>query len=824
MLKLIFRCLLGLSLLVAWARAEIAVVSDGTKTVRTGGAAPSQATGEITGTTIDLAVNEPVEFVAVSLRQADGTVVQNAVSDKSGRFSFEKVPAGEYTLVYNYVGTDAQTTPAFTMDARHLRHDFSGLNVTSRAVQLEIFEVKSKQQAFLNTIDRKTYNVGKDIQSTTGSASDLLQNLPSVQVDIDGKVSLRGSESVMILINGRTSTLMGKSRAEALQQLPADSIEKIEVITNPSAKYKPDGTAGIINISLKKKHAVGFSGTITTAYGNEDRANAGVTAGYHSGPWTLSGNLSGRHDVRLRRATEARTSIDPVTGVVTQVEKTTLDRARPFTRIARGGVEYSAGEHDKLGLTASYNHRDFQRRATDQNIFRNGAGTVTSEYDRTRYDPEFERSLEWGANWQHTFPGEDHELNVEFKSYRSDEIEDNQYANIYRTPVIPTTYENTLIKAGERGTETIIEYKRPLGDAAKLEVGYTRTSDRLDADLFAEALNLTTGQWAKDTVKSNRFIINSTNHAFYATYGQAFGKFGLLAGLRPELTTQQSRLVNTGQLIPNDYNRVYPTLHLAYHATDRHELQLNYSHRVRRPEIDDLNPFPDYQDPFNLRAGNPRLKPEDIHSIEAGYSFQPGDSSITSTLYHRYTYHGFTSFTRDIGGGVLLTTRENLAVNRATGFELTANTEVGKLLSLNFSSNTFFNTIDASDLGFTSTKSDVSWSAKLGATLHVSARTLFQFNTNYSSARLTPQGSRRPSYVANAGLRHDLWQKKVALVLTVSDVFNSLKETTVFDTPMLRGENMRRRSSRIVYLGFIYNFGQSAKKPKDDSLKFDNSL
>lgn len=813
MLNFMLRFLLGFSVLGTLAQADVAEH-----------AAAARTNGEVTGTIIDTGRNTPVEFVAVTLRRADGVAVQSTISDKAGRVSFTAVPAGEYSLVYHLLGADAQITAPFTVDAAHWRHDFSELGVTGSAVKLDAFEVKSKQQAFLNTIDRKTYNVGKEIQSTTGSASDLLQNLPSVQVDIDGNVSLRGSENVLILINGRTSTLMGKTRAEALQQLPADSIDKIEVITNPSAKFKPDGTAGIINISLKKKHAGGLSGTFGTAYGNEDRANASITAGYNPGPYQLSGTISVRQDDRLRRSTDTRTSVDTSTGAVSTVEKTTLEHARPFTRIARLGAEYNAGEHDKLGLTASYDHRTFQRRATDHNILRDGAGRVTSEYDRTRYDPEWERSLEWAASWQHAFPGEDHELNVEFKSSSTDEVEDNHYANSYRLPAIATTFDNTLIKASERGTETILEYKRPLGEDAKLEAGYTRTADRLDADFYGEALNATTGLWVKDAAKSNRFIVDSTIHAFYTTYGQAFGKFGLLAGLRPELTQLTSRLVNTGQLIPNDYNRVYPTLHLAYQATDRHEFQLNYSHRVHRPESEDLNPFPEYQDPFNVRAGNPYLKPEDIHSLEAGYSFRQGDTSVTSTVYHRYTYHGFTTFTRDIGGGVLLTTRENLSVNRATGFELTANTEMGKLLSLNFSSNTFFNTIDASNLGFTATKSDVSWTAKLGATLHLPANTQFQFNANYAATRLTPQGYRRPSFVANAGLRHDFRQKKMALVLTVSDVFNSLKESTVIDTPVLRGETLRRRSARIIYLGFIYNFGQPAKKPKDDPLKFDNSL
>ena len=299
---------------------------------------------------------------------------------------------------------------------------------------------------------------------------------------------------------------------------------------------------------------------------------------------------------------------------------------------------------------------------------------------------------------------------------------------------------------------------------------------------------------------------------------------GVLAGVRPEITTTESQLVTTGLHIPNDYSRVYPSLHLTYHFTELQEWQLNYSHRIHRPETEDLNPFPEYLDPYTLRAGNPYLQPEDIHSIETGYSYHQGDTSFTATGYYRYTYHGFTNVTTNLGNGILLNTRENLAVNRASGLELTANAELGGHVTLNFSSNTFFNTIDASNLGYSSSRSDVSLLAKVGLTWRLTPATQLQFNTNYSSARLTPQGERRPTFVANAGLRHDLWQKQAALVLTVSDLFNSLKNKNIVNTPLLHEDIVQRRSSRIIYVGITYNFGQPGKKSKDDSLKFDNSL
>lgn len=790
------------------------------------GASPAKvapASGAVAGQTTD-ATGNPVEFVAVTLVRADGTVVQHTVSDQQGRFTLESVAPGEYTLAYNLVGMDRQTTAMFPVDADHAKVDVGALKLAPAALQLERMEVKGQQQGFLNSIDRKTYLVGREIQSATGSASDLLQNLPSVLVDVDGQVSLRGSENVMILINGRTSTLMGRSRAEILQQLPADSIEKIEVITNPSAKYKPDGTAGIINLVLKKKHESGLSGAVTAAYGNADRGNAGLTLSYNPGPYQVFGAYSVRQDDRLRRASDTRTVVDALSGVATTITKTTVERSRPLTRIARGGFEITPGEHDQLTFAANYDRRTFFRTATDHNILSNGAGQVTGDYDRLRTDPEYEQSLEWSASWHHTFPGENHELNLEYKASTTKEQEDNHYQNRYRLPVQPTTFDNMLNQNTAHQREAIVEYTRPMGEAGKLEAGYNLTDEDFRANFHLENMDPLTGVFVSDTNRSSRFNVASTIHAFYGTYSRAIGDFGIMVGLRPEWANVSSHLVNTATTVPNDYQRVYPTLHLAWKRGEGHEVQLNYSHRVHRPEIDDLNPFPEYVDPFNLRAGNPLLKPEDTHSIEAGYSFRNGPTALTSTLYHRQLYHGFTTVTRDLGNNVLLTTHENLAVSRATGLELTADTDLGQRVTLNFSANTFFNTIDASNLGFSSTKSDVSWSAKLGATVRLPQDTLLQFNSNFTSTRLTPQGSRRPTYYANAGLRHTFANKKTAITLTVSDLFNSLKDITVLDTPALQQRYVRRRSSRIIYLGFSYKFGRTEKKAKDEQMKFDNSL
>jgi outer membrane receptor protein involved in Fe transport len=795
-------------------------------TVRAADKPPAAARVEarVNGTVLTPETRRPVEFAAVTLKRADDTVVVSAITDQRGRFTLEKIPAGDYAVVYGRVGGVGRTTAVFQINAARTQIDLGRLELADEPLQLKKFEVTAKQSAQLNAIDRKIYNVGRDIHSVTGTASDLLQNVPSVDVDLDGNVSLRGSDNVLILINGRTSTLMGQSRAEVLQQLPANSIEKIEVITNPSAKYKPDGTAGIINLVLKQRHDAGLSGTVSFNVGNNRRYNSSLALNFRPGPVNFFASYGVRQDDRYRAASDLRTITDPVTGVVTRAEKRTVEVSRPISHLGRLGLDYAPDAADQFGLSANYNDRRHTRRATDQNRVGGAAGILASDYDRVRYAPDFEPSTEVAGTYQHNFADEGHELKVELKSSDTKEDETNHYTNTYRTPVQAPTFDNVLVSNLERSHEASVDYARPLGGEAKLESGYDLTRESRDSDFTNAYFDSVTGAWVEDLAKSNRFILDRTIHAFYATYARTFGSVGVQAGVRPEITTTSSQLVTTGQTIPNDYARVYPSLHLTYHFAEAQEWQLNYSHRIHRPGTEDLNPFPEYLDPFTLRAGNPHLRPEDIHSIETGYSYHQDDTSFTATGYYRYTYHRFTDLTTNLGNGILLNTRENLAVNRASGLELTANAELGGHVTLNFSSNTFFNTIDASNLGYSSSRSDGSLLAKVGLTWRLTPATQLQLNTKYATARLTPQGEQRPMFVANAGLRHDLWQKQAALVLTVSDLFNSLKNENIVNTPLLHEDIVLRRSSRIIYLGITYNFGQPGKKSKDDALKFDNSL
>jgi outer membrane receptor protein involved in Fe transport len=692
-------------------------------------------------------------------------------------------------------------------------------------MQLERVEVSARQETFYNSIDRKVYNVGKDIQSTTGSASGLLQNIPSVQVDVEGNVSLRGNDNVLILINGKPSTQMNAAnRSMALEQMPADAIEKIEVITNPSAKYKPDGTAGIINLALKRMRVPGYAAAVRATVGNDDRYSAGFTANYNPGKYNVYGSASVRQDNRARFAEETRSHLDPASQAFLGTTQSTAEHMRPLSRLAQLGADYNVSDVTKVGASLSYNYRTFFRTATVANLSREAAGGVASDYNRDRTDSEWQKTTEFAATFQHSFPREGHELSLELKHDRHWEQEDNHYTNTYRAPVAPPTFDYTTIHPTETSTALTADYSLPFDNAGKFDAGYALELNKIDADFRGGARDPITGNSTADPTRTNRFIYQDHLHALYATYGRPWGKFGFLAGLRFEDTAIDTHQVTAKLTDKNSYARLYPSLHLSYSLTEASQLQLNYSHRIHRPESDDLNPFPEYQDPYNLRAGNPHLVPEDTHSVETGYQYKHANTTYLATAYYRQTYHAFTTITRYIDRVTLLTTHENLATNRSGGLELAATRDLGRDLTVNFSANGFYSEIDASNLGYSARRSALAWNAKLSASWHATKADLVQFNTNYTARRLTAQGDRLPTFIANVGLRHGFRDKKTAFVFTVSDLFNSLKERSVINTPVLHDDVTRRRSSRIIFAGFIYTFGQPAKRPKKDELPFDTAL
>ncbi|MDP3148775.1 MAG: TonB-dependent receptor [Ignavibacteria bacterium] len=789
--------------------------------------AQNQSLGTVFGEIVSESNKNPLEFVSVSLiHQPDSTVVSGDVTDSKGKFEIKNIPFGQYFLRYSFIGFNTLNSAGFKLDARQTTVKLGTINLSESYVALKEVSVTSNKLIMTNAIDRKVYNVQQDIMSTTGSASDLLQNIPSVQVDIDGNVSLRGSTNVMILINGKTSPLMGKTRADALQQIPASSIEKIEVVTNPSAKYKPDGTSGIINIVMKKETKAGLNGSVSGNVGNKNRYNANTNVNYNPGSFNIFGSLSIRQDNRNQYSKDTRTQYDTVTNTIIPVpnyyEASSQSNGHPLSYGISLGVDYNYDSQNSSGISGNYFYRRFIRNETSTKVLKDYNYAITEDYDRLRYNKEYEIETEATAYFEHDFSAEDHKLRLEFTASRSSEEENNRYTNIYRVPTNTNQYDNTIIKQGDDKNHLSLAYENPLAKNSTLEAGYEGDFNKTDLDYFGEYFDNGQGAFVKDLVKTNHFIYNENIHALYLTYSNEIGALSFLSGLRAEQSKLKANLVSRDSIISNDYYNVYPTLHLSYKLTDASELQLNYSRRANRPEGDELNPFPEYQDPRNIRAGNPRLKPEFIHSVEFGYQWQNDFVTIVPAIFYRNKYNGFTSVTQAMNDSTLLTTQTNLSTEKSAGFEIVAASSSENIFSANLSTNAFYEEIDASNLGFSKKKSTVTWSGNMSCNVNLFPTTTVQINSNYRSARLTPQGEYQPSFVVNLGLRQDIFGDRLSAVLTISDIFKTQKREMNFDASWLKQHSINQRDSRVIYFDLTYHLSQPTKKSKDKSMEYDN--
>jgi len=779
----------------------------------------------LSGTVVDKITQQPIHYVSVMiLRQKDSSTVTGTLTDKKGRFFVQDMLPGNYIVRYSFIGYDTSGSESITITDQQREFNLGTIVLSNSTQQLNEVVVTGKKPMLNTSIDRKVYNVDQDIMSKSGAASDILKNIPSVEVDIDGNVSLRGSGDVMILINGRPSPLMGKNRAEVLQQIPASSIERIEVITNPGARYRPDGTSGIINIVLKKNNKAGINGMLIANAGNRERSNGSITLNYNKSRFNTFISYSVRQDERNRYNHIARSYFDSVGAVSSFYEEQGKLKARPLSHLLRAGIDYTINEKNSIGISGSNLVNNLTRNDKVNRFYFDKTKLLTDQFDRTRHAPAIEHEIDGTVYWQHNFKKDGHEFRIEGTASSQREDEKNYYANIYNFPPARTIPDNNWVNQVEKNQQLTFDYTNPISENKTMGLGYAGSFIQQDIDFYVEDFDTAQNKFIPNKDRSNRFLYHEIVHAFYGTYEQSLQSFSFSIGLRAEAAYTNVNLKTNDSVIGNEYYRLYPTLHLAYELK-KGELQLNYSRRVNRPEGDDLNPFPEYIDPLNLRAGNAKLLPEFIHSIEFGYQIKGKQFSFVPSIYYRYKYNSFTTVTKPLNDSVLLTTRENLSNDQSAGLELIFSLNLTKFFSANLSSNIFYNTINASGLGFAEKRSIVSNSTNFNSTFTFTPNTQLQISCNYRSARQTAQGKQNATFVFNMGARQDLFKKKCTVTATLSDVFKTLRQKSTISSSYLQQTGINSRDARIFYIGFSYRFGSSnSKKPATEKMQFDNNL
>ncbi|WP_296596209.1 TonB-dependent receptor [Phenylobacterium sp.] len=665
--------------------------------------------------------------------------------------------------------------------------------------------------------EKKSYSVSGDLQATTGSIADALRNVPSVEVDVQGNLAIRGDSNVTIMIDGKpTGMFRGDGRAQALQSLPADQIDRVEVVTNPSAAYSPEGTGGIINLVTKKTAKPGVNGSARLNLGSERRKNGGVNVSYRNGRFTYTADASARRDVFGQHYTVDREFFDASGATTANERRASVGGGIGEMQSARTGLDFDLDADTRITGGLRYQNIDFRARNFETLDRVSAGGLPLLAYDTTADNRQGRRSVEASLNGSHKF-GEGHELSVAFTNERMDEDRSRVLLRNARAPAGPTFLDDNETRNRVGRTQLKVDYTRPLGDGVKLKLGYEFNGDDNDYRVVF-GRSAASAPAVIDPTRSNLFRFDQQIHAVYGTYERPVGDLTVLGGLRVESTQIDLDQVTQGRRDENDYVRLYPSLHLGYRLDDTQQVSASYSRRVQRPQPTDYNAFAVYFDPQNLFRGNPDLKPQTTDSFELGYQYRKKGQTYLATAYYRRGRDAVNDVFQDIGDGVILQTRDNIGRFQAAGLELVANGRLPGKVTYNVSANLGWNEIDARPLGFGSTQRSA-WSLGGRGTLSWQAtdKDFLQLQGYVFGKRLLSQGVSEPQKILNLGYRHK-FSDRLSGVVTAQDFLDLSGFESRVVSPTFREHSKGAPKNRTVYVGFTYTFGGG--KARDQAFDF----
>ncbi len=721
---------------------------------------------------------------------ADPDSFLSAVADSAGRFVFRSVSPGTYDLVITLPGFEPDSL-GFTVEGLK-PVDLGTFRLEQYAAVPEYVVVVGRAPTYANGLQKQIYSVGEDVFSSSSSATEVLQNIPSVSVDIDNTVSLRNSADIGILIDGKSSALLRRNPKAVLDQMPADTISRIEIITNPSAKYRPDGGGGIINIILKENEGAGFTGLVGIDVGNEDRRNADLAANRTTDKFNLAAGYHYRTADGEVLFTDERIYRNPDLGITTGGQNETGNsRVDVQSHAVSCAAGFRPDEENAIELTGEYfvaNSLHVGRSTIATVDPSTPAGPAAMEH---RINDEQEEEWELGLAYERTFQepeGRSLVAELGYSGYDESEDLDSQWTFGERTG----TADNLIRKCGDQ-VSFLAEFVSPAGDDSEVEAGYS-------GSFLREDIRYDSGSYL-----SSRFRFQQDVHALYAVFGGVRGAFGLKSGLRLEEARITSHLKSPADSLNSyRYLKLFPSLHVSREFNSDQELSISYSKRLNRPDSDELNPYPEYSDPRNAEAGNPLLEPEQVHSLEMRHQMAVGATVLTNAVYYRHEYDAFTSIQTTSGDSLVITRPANLDTEDAWGFESSASGSPTGWWDLGITGDLFHTTIDAASIGYSRNRSTLSGNIKAHSRLRLGADTAVQLNAFYYFQSITPQGRRKPFFYLNAGLKHQLFDQRATVSLTVTDLFESYRIEQIVDSPELSQNTSIRRRVPVFYLGFTW--------------------
>lgn len=651
--------------------------------------------------------------------------------------------------------------------------------------------------------DRTVYNISSDSIEASGSLADVMKYLPLVDIDMDGNITLRG-QNVTILVDGHPSVMFSKDPGEVLKQLPAGMVEKIEVMTNPPAEYKAEGTGGIINIVLKKNRKAPAAGIARVNVGTEGQVNASLMGHAGFGPLALTGTYSEGRTTNKRTQSVLRSSA--ATELSTQDITTHQDRA---SRMAMLKADYHVDNSNTVGLSGIYMLQS-QRMSSLERAISDTAGTDITRDGLIHMDSE---AVQSALSYRHDFAKKGETFDLHLSHQESWSTGDQNYDNIDTASGESAYLQSRNMAMRQDKTEFTADYVLPLPGRGAFDAGYDLESLSSPQNMQGFISDDGTA-WSVDADYTNNFIYARTTHAGYATYNQNFGAFGVKGGLRLQQDCVTTNLKTTGEVDHTSRLGFFPSLYLTYQLTDTHQVGLSYSRRTERPGVGLLNPAQISTDAYNARAGNPTLKPEMVNAFEATYHFMGTRDDIELSGYYRTTSHAFSKVYETLSDSVLLRTYSNLAHEKAAGMSANMRFDILENLSLRAAGYFAYTEFDPESGSAQIKTTGTNWTTTGGIDWHITPEDEALLQLRYRGKQIATESRAQPYFSGAFGYKHS-FSKSFSAVVQVSNLFASEHYHGELETDSILQESRYQPIGRRYFVGLVYSFG-GGKDPKLD--------
>lgn len=782
---------------------------------------PIFAAVTVTGRVVDASTQQPIEFVTVSIvNPTSKKTVGGALTNETGVFNISNINNGTYELRISFVGYE----PYFSeLKVNNMEITLGNILLKENTKELKEVQVIGQGTQMRFDIDKKVFSVDQNIAAAGGSATDVLENIPAIEVDNDGNVSLRNNESVEIWINGKPSGLTADNRAQILQQMPAENLESIEVMTNPSAKFNPEGTAGIINLVMKKNRKAGYYGSLsagTMIERGKPGYNLGASINYNVGRFDMYANIGYRS--MNSQGTGFTDRLNYNNGDTTQLLQNSKNGFTMGGTFFRAGVDYHIDNKNTIGI-GGMGHMGTPTMDTETSYLLKHRATNTDLRDYYRINKGSHEHKGSNFNIYHKIDFDKNGSNLMTNFIYSQHTNLSMQRYQQEDKLIPSNRQDRDQIADENssGFEAKSDFTWKFTDNNRLELGWSsRWNERLsEATAFDFLLNSPINAYY------NKFDYDEQIHALYGTYGTRINNFSAQAGLRGEYflshsTTTPAPSPDSKQPIENKYFQLFPSVYLAYSLPKNQEIQLNYTRRIDRPRGRMINSFRDYSDSTNISYGNPALRPEITSAFELNYIKTWDNHTLSSSLFYRFNDDDIERVSL-VRNGQMESTYMNLTKEHDFGMELISRNKLFRILNLTSTLNMYYNRLKGStyqdpfrdDVKFELPELEsFSWDARVMANMMFSPTFSGQVTGNYRSSELLAQGERYARYSVDAGLRKTFFDRKLSLNLNVRDIFNTrgFKGTTWGEGFYQYSENQRR--GRMFGLTLTYNFGNMRPK------------